>query len=344
MRLKPEQVPATLERDLLAVWLITGDEPLLREEAADAVRAAARRAGYDERQVLEADGGFDWQRLAAAADNLSLFAERRIIDLRLPVGKPGQAGGRAIADYCARPPADTVLLITAPRLDGNTRKAAWVNAIDRAGAVVQVWPVERGELPRWLAGRMRGLGLDPTSDAVELLAERSEGNLLAAVQEIEKLRLLVPAGAVDADAVRRAVADSARFDVFDLAAAAIDGDRVRCARVVGGLREEGVEPTLILWALAREVRLVVQVAAAGSDAEAVLRRNQAFGPRKARIQRAARRVGIRRWQGLLARCARVDRVLKGVAPGRTWDELLQLSLRIAGGAGQGRRPQQRERA
>lgn len=344
MRLKPEQVPATLERELLPVWLITGDEPLLRDEAADAVRAAARRAGHDERQVLEVESGFDWQRLAAAADNLSLFAERRIIDLRLPSGKPGQTGGRAIADYCARPPADTVLLITAPRLDGNTRKAAWVNAIDRAGAVVQVWPLERGELPRWLAGRMRQVGIHPTSDAVELLAERSEGNLLAAVQEIEKLRLLVPAGEVDADAVRRAVADSARFDVFDLVAAAIDGDRARCARVVAGLREEGVEPTLVLWALAREVRLVGQVAAAGPDAEAVLRRNQAFGPRKARIQRAARRTGPRRWQGLLMRCARADRVIKGVAPGRTWDELLQLSLRIAGGSTQGRRPQQRERA
>ncbi|MDN3517322.1 DNA polymerase III subunit delta [Aquisalimonas lutea] len=333
MRLKPEQVDEVLARQLPPVWLITGDEPLLLGETADAVRTAARAAGHDEREVLEADAGFDWQRLAGVTDNLSLFAERRIVELRLPTGKPGQAGARAISDYCAGAPEDTVLLITAPRLDGNTRKASWVNAVDRAGAVVQVWPLDTRQLPGWLDQRMRRAGLQPSRDAVRLLAERSEGNLLAAVQEIEKLKLLVPAGEVDADAVRRAVADSARFDVFDLTAAALEGHVARCVRIVSGLREEDVEPTLVLWALAREIRVVCQLRAAGGRGEDVLRRNGVFGPRKAQIQRAAGRGGTRRWQALLARCARVDRVIKGVAPGRAWDELLQLSIAVAGGYG-----------
>ncbi|MFV8835867.1 DNA polymerase III subunit delta [Aquisalimonas sp.] len=339
MRLKPEQVADTLERSLPLVWLITGDEPLLVGEAMDAVRVAARQAGHTEREVLEVEAGFDWQRLAAAADNLSLFGDRRIIELRMPTGKPGQAGARALSDYCARAPEDTVLMISAPRLDAGTRKAAWVNAIDTAGAVVQVWPLEQRQLPGWLEQRLRQAGLQPTREAVQLLAERSEGNLLAAVQEIEKLRLLVPKGELDADAVRQAVADSARFDVFDLTAAALQGEVARCARIVGGLREEGVEPTLVLWALSREVRLVCQLQGAPGQAEQVLKKNGAFGPRKNQLQRAAQRGGPRRWQALLMRCARADRVIKGVAPGRIWDELLQLSIAIAGGYGKRRRPQ-----
>ncbi|QIT56327.1 DNA polymerase III subunit delta [Aquisalimonas sp. 2447] len=331
MRLKPDDVTQTLAKGLPLVWLITGDEPLLVGETVDAVRAAAREAGHTEREVLEADGQFDWQRLTAAADNLSLFGDRRIVELRLPTGKPGQAGGKAITDYCATAPDDTVLIITAPRLDGSTRKAAWVNAVDKAGAVVQIWPLESRELPGWLDRRMRAAGLEPTRDAVRLLAERSEGNLLAAVQEIEKLRLLLPAGQVDDDAVRRAVADSARFDVFDLTAAALEGNVARCVRITQGLRDEGVEPTLVLWALSREVRLVCQLHSARGQEEQLLRRNGVFGPRKAQVQKAMRRGSARRWQALLARCARVDRVSKGVAPGRVWDELLQLSVAIAGG-------------
>ncbi len=333
MRLKPEDVPRVLNDGLPPVWLITGDEPLLVGETVDAVRAAAREVGHSEREVLEADGQFDWQRLTAAADNLSLFGDRRIVELRLPTGKPGQAGGKAIAEYCDRVPDDTVLIVTAPRLDGNTRKAAWVSALDKAGAVVQIWPLEPRQLPGWLEQRLRGAGLEPTRDAVQLLAERSEGNLLAAVQEIEKLRLLLPAGQVDGDAVRRAVADSARFDVFDLTAAALEGSVARCVRIVAGLRDEGVEPTLVLWALSREVRVVCQLQAARGQEEQILRRNGVFGPRKTQVQKAARRGSLRRWQTLLARCARVDRVSKGVAPGRVWDELLQLSIAIAGGRG-----------
>lgn len=339
MRLKPEQVADTLERNLPLVWLITGDEPLLVGEATDAVRTAARQAGHTERDVLEVEANFDWQRLAAASDNLSLFGDRRIIELRMPTGKPGQTGARAITDYCAKAPDDTVLIISAPRLDASTRKAAWVQAIDNAGAVVQIWPLEQRQLPGWLEQRLRRAGLQPTRDALQLLAERSEGNLLAAVQEIEKLRLLVPEGELNADAVRNAVADSARFDVFDLTAAALQGDVARCARIVGGLREEGVEPTLVLWALSREVRLVCQLLGAPGQAEQVLKKNGAFGPRKNQLQRAAQRGGPRRWQALLMRCARADRVIKGVAPGRIWDELLQLSIAIAGGYGKRRRPQ-----
>ncbi|WP_290652749.1 DNA polymerase III subunit delta [Aquisalimonas sp.] len=331
MRLKPEQVAEALGQRLAPVWLITGDEPLLVGEAVDAVRGAAREAGHTEREVLEAESGFEWHRLAAAVDNLSLFGDRRIVELRVRTGKPGQAGSRAIIDFCENTPEDTVLIITAPRLDAGSSKGAWVQAVDNTGAVVQVWPPEAGQLPGWLEQRLRRAGFEPTREAVQLLAERSEGNLLAAVQEIEKLRLLVAGGRLDAEAIRYAVADSARFDVFDLTAAALQGEVARCARIVGGLREEGVDPTLVLWALAREVRIVSQVIAAPQHSEQILRRNGVFGRRKGQLQRAAQRGGQRRWQALLVRCARVDRVVKGVAAGRPWDELLQLSIAVAGG-------------
>ena len=244
------------------VQTVCGDEPFLVEEAAAGIRAAARVAGYDEREVFHAERSFDWGALAAAAASLSLFASRRLLELRLPTAKPGDAGARALADYCARPPDDTVLLVIAGKLDGNTRKSKWVSALRAAGPFQEFHPPTGAALNAWLVARLRARGLQPHPDAVELLAQRVEGNLLAAAQEVDKLALLHGGGPVTVDDVRDAVADSARYDLFQWVDAAVGGDSPRALRMLDGLRAEGAEPVLVLWALVRELRTLATVSAA----------------------------------------------------------------------------------
>lgn len=325
MRLKPEQVGDHLRQGLTPVWLVSGDEPLQVMEIVDAVRAKARAEGYDEREVFDADARFDWAQLAASSSTLSLFATRRIIEVRM-TAKAGKAGAQTLEDWTANPPPDTLLLVTCGKLDKREAGARWVKALDGAGVFVQVWPVGAGEMEGWIARRLRSHGLEPGLDVARLLAERVEGNLLAAAQEIDKLLLLNGQGRIEVDAVVEAVADSVRYNIFDLAEAAVTGDAARAARVLRGLDAEGEEPVLVLWALAREVRSLAKAAEEGNGDRAF------FGPpaRVAALKAALRRRSPVAWRRLLARCARADRVVKGQAPGRTWDELLALVTAIAG--------------
>ncbi len=333
MKLRFEELPRHLEQKLLPIYLISGDEPLQLGEAADAVRAAARRHGYSERQVMHAEGHFDWGNLAAASDSLSLFAERRIIDLRLSGASPGDAGSKALTAYAARPPEDSVLLISAGKLDKKQQASKWFKALDQIGATVQVWPVDQARLPQWIGRRMRAVGLEPQPEAVQLIADRVEGNLLAAAQEVEKLRLLVGSGTVDIDTVSQAVGDSSRFDVFELADTALAGDGARAARIVQGLRGEGIEPVLVLWALARELRtlaLIAEEMQSGLPAEQAIGKQRVWEKRKPLFRAALERHGVRRWQPFLVRAGRIDRIIKGIEPGNAWDELIQLATVIAG--------------
>lgn len=332
MRLRPEQLAGHLDKTLAPVYLISGDEPLRLQEAADGVRARARAQGYVEREVLHAERAFDWSTLAQTADSMSLFAERRIIDLRMS-GKPGEAGARALTAYCGRPPEDTVLLATAGKLDKAAVRAKWIQAMERIGVIVQVWPLEARALPEWIQRRMRSRGLQPTREAVALLADRVEGNLLAAAQEIEKLVLLHGPGRVDADKVAAAVADSARFDVFGLVDSALAGQSARTARMLGGLRSEGVAPPLVCWALGREIRALAAMAwevAAGTSAEAVFARHRVWERRKPLLRGALRRIPLAGWHALVRACDRAERVAKGAEGGNPWDELLQLGLSLSG--------------
>jgi len=333
VRLRPEQLSGHLARQLLPVYLVSGDEPFQLEEASGAVRAAAKAAGHTSREVFWAESGFDWQRLAQAADSLSLFAERRLVELRLPSGKPGTEGSRTLAEWCANPPPDTVLLIIAGKLEKAQQNAKWFKAIDAAGAVIQVWPVEAAALPNWIEQRMRSRGMAPTPEAVALLADRVEGNLLAADQELEKLRLLTGGGPVDADQVAAAVSDSARYDVFGLVDTALAGDAARAARILHGLRAEGVAANLVLWALMRELRALAGMSRAlaeGQPQAAVFKAHRIWDKRKGPVQAALRRYPARRWQGLLWQAGEIERIVKGQAPGSPWAELLQLTLKIAG--------------
>ncbi len=333
MQLKPEQLDAHLKNKLAPVYFISGDEPLRVLEAADAVRAAARTQGYDERDVMTVQAGFDWNSLLAQAGNLSLFAQRRIIDLRIPTGKPGEAGAKALREFVAQAPEDILLLITAGKLDPSARKSKWVQALEQAGVAVFVWPLNAQEFNGWVQARMRKRGLQPSAIAVQMLAERVEGNLLACVQEIDKLYLLRGAGPVDADAIAGLVADHARFDVYTLVDAALAGKATRSVRILNGLQAEGVAPPVVLWALARELRQLAAMTAEirkGQSIAGVLARYRVWANRKDVVGAALQRLSAPGCARLLRHCAAIDRVCKGRATGNAWDELLQLTMQLAG--------------
>ncbi len=334
MQLRPQQLTANLKSNIAPVYVVGGDETLLVLEAADAIRAAAKQAGYSERVVMEAETGFDWKQLGAEAASMSLFAEQRILDLRLPTGKPGTEGSKAISEYCKNPPPDTLLLVTCGKLEAASRKAKWFKALESAGAAVVAWPIAGNEVQRWLAERMRGFGLNTSREAVQALAERVEGNLLAAAQEVDKLLLLNGPGDVDVQAVLDAVSDSSRFDIFDLVDAALSGSVSQVEKTLQGLRAEGTEPVLLLWALNRELRQlhsVVQRAASSGSVERAMDEMKVWKNRRQPIGRAAGRLRPAQLRRMLQHSAQVDRVIKGQQAGRVWDELLQLSLTLASG-------------
>ncbi|MDR2878251.1 MAG: DNA polymerase III subunit delta [Chromatiales bacterium] len=333
MKLRAEQLAAHLKGTLAPLYVVSGDEPLLVQEACDAIRSAARAQGFTERTVFEVDNAFSWNAMTQSVSNLSLFAERRLIELRFDSARPGDEGSEALQHYASTTPADTLLLLSFPRLDGQAQKTKWYKALETSAMVLALWPPELAELPGWVARRMTQRGLKPGVGAAAVLAERAEGNLLACAQEIEKILLLRGPGPVEADEVLRAVADSARFDVYDLVDAALAGDGARCVRVLAGLRGEGVEPPLVAWALARAIRAHAGFAdkrAQGENLDTLLRFDKIWGRRQNLIERALHRHDRAAWLAMLCQAAHLDRVAKGQAPGNAWDELLQLALTIAG--------------
>jgi DNA polymerase-3 subunit delta len=326
MRLNTDQLAHVLEKNAARAWLIAGDEALLTGEAADAVRARARADGYAGRELFVTDRGFDWSELRNAARSLSLFAERRILEVRMPTARPGKEGAALLAELAADPGPDNLLLVVTTRPEREAWSSAWLKAFEKHGVFVQAWPVDIKRLPQWIAGRAARLGLAFEPGAAELLAERVEGNLLAAQQEIEKLALLQPGARLGVDAVGSAVANSARYDVFQLGEAALDGDSPRAIRILEGLRAEGAEPPLVLWALCRELRAL-------ADERNGVRKN-AYGAmaerRAALVSRAARRTAglpLARW---FRAAALIDRQVKGQSPGEPWTSLTGLVAAISG--------------
>ena len=332
MQLRGDQLAAHLERDLRPVYTVYGDEPLLVIEAADAIRAAARRKGFDEREVLTALPGFNWNELAHAAGNMSLFGGRTLLDLRIPTGKPGREGSSALQDYCARPSPDALLLVTLPGLDWTEEKAVWLKALGEAGVMIKLVPPVLGELPAWIGARLARQQQRAGGEALSFIAERVEGNLLAAHQEILKLGLLYPAGELSPDQVRDAVLNVARYDLEGLREAVLSGDVSRLTRTLDGLRQEGEAPPLVLWALTEEVRALAQIKLAlqsGQSVDAALKDARVWGPRQAGIRRALQRVDARRTIAALRHAAQIDRMIKGVGgPSDVWDEFLRLALRL----------------
>ena len=333
MQLRAEQLAAHLSGKLAPLYVLHGDEPLLVIEAGDAIRAAARAKGFSEREVLVAGPGFKWDGLMLAAGNLSLFGENKLVDLRIPSGKPGRDGGEMIARYCERLPEGVLTLVTLPQLDWATKKTAWFNALVQAGVAIELNAPNLPELPDWIALRLARQQQKAERAALEFIAAHVEGNLLAAHQEIQKLGLLYPAGELGLAQVEDAVLNVARYDVDKLRAALLEGDAARCARLLEGLRGEDVAPPLLLWAFASEIRTLAVLRAAqdeGRPLAAVLRAERVFDDRRAAaLQRALPRLRAPQLRAALLAAARIDRMIKGLVQGDVWDEFLQLALRLA---------------
>lgn len=300
MQLRPEQLGGHLGRELAPLYVLHGNEPLLVIEAADAIRAAARDKGYAEREVLVAGPNFKWDELFLAAGNLSLFGGDKLIDLRIPSGKPGRDGGEALKRYCGQLPTGILTLVTLPELDWQTKKGGWFGTLANAGVGIECNAPPVAQLHAWIAERLARQQQSAPRAALDFIAAHVEGNLLAAHQEIQKLALLYPAGEIAAAQIEAAVLNVARYDIEKLRAALADNDAARCARVLDGLKAEGAAPPLVLWALANESRNQCQ-------------------------RQPARRTAAR---NALLHAARIDRIIKGVAKGDLWDEFLQLALRL----------------
>lgn len=318
MQLKAQDLAGHLaSKPLAPVYFITGDEMLLVEEAADAILAAARQAGFSERTVLHAEGGFDWQTVLAEGANLSLFADKKILDVRNASGSFDKGASEVLRAYCARPAPDNLLLLRSSRIDGRQKSSAWFKALDKAGVVIQVWPIGLAELPRWLNARLGRAGLSLTPDALSTLAERVEGNLLAAVQEVEKLRLADLPQPIGADTVAAVLEDSAHYDVFELLDAVMNGEATRIPRMVRGLRAEGVALFAVLGALTSQLRQIAE----GRVPPFKRRTSDAL------VRRLGSAAAIDR---VLAQCALVDQQGKGQLLGDAWLSLEDLLLRLAG--------------
>ncbi len=332
MRISTEQLPQHLKRGLAPLNIVHGDEPLLALEAADRIRAKARADGYIEREVLIVEQHFDWSQLRVSSQSQSLFAARRILELRIPNGKPGNDGSQALQEYCAQLPPDTITLIVLPEIDWRAQKGAWFGALDAAGLMIEAAEVKRDKLPAWLAGRLKTQEQSADADTLEFIADKVEGNLLAAYQEVQKLALLFPPGALSFDQIKEAVLDVARFDVFDLGDIALSGDAQHLVRVLDGLQGEGAAPPLVLWSLTEEIRALGRVLAglaAGRPLQQAMRDARIWGPRQNLIQRHISRFSQTQIEAALVHAARIDRMIKGLARGDVWDELLQLGLRFS---------------
>jgi len=332
VKISANQLAQHLGNSLLPCYLVSGDEPLLVQEALDAIRQKARNDGFESRDLHVATTGFDWQELNASAGNLSLFAEKRIIELQLPTGKPGRVGSATIVDMIAQAGTDILFIVRTPKLDRNTAASKWAKALESAGALVQIWPINPRELASWIQTRMRAAGLQPDREAVRLIADRVEGNLLAAQQEIEKLRLICGEGPVSASDADAAVANSSRFDVYKLVDAAVAGDAKRAVRILGGVRTEGTEAVIVMWALTRELRVLATLADSvqnGMDLSSALQKARVWQNRQSIVRSCISRHGAPDFFALLKLARRADAAAKGQSGDDPWQLAVEIVLGLA---------------
>ena len=332
MAISSEELPHHLASGLKPLYVVYGDALLLTLEAADSIRAAARAAGYGERETLIAEQHFKWAELRNSARSMSLFASRKVIDLRIPSGKPGVEGGKTLQEYAANLDSDVLTLITLPRLDWSAQKSQWFTALEKHGVMVIADDIPRSALPRWIAARLQRQDQRADEAALEFLADRCEGNLLAAFQEIQKLALLFPAGMLTFENVKDSVMDVARYDVSRLAEAMLNGNAARYTHILDGLRAEGTATVLVLWALSEDIRTLCKVAQAvqrGASLANAMRELRVRRDKQRLIENAARRFKFKQLERAIQQAARLDKTIKGLRQGDVWDELLQLGLRFA---------------
>lgn len=341
MQLRPEQLDSALARGLRSLYTIHGDEPLLAQEAGDAIRAAARKAGFTERKVYSVSGAhFDWSGLLGASQAMSLFAEHQLIEIRIPNGKPGKDGSEALQRYCESLSDDVLTIIHLPRLDRQQQQSGWFGALDGAGVTIRVEPVERRALPQWLAQRLAAQGQrvadgDAGAQTLAFFADRVEGNLLAAHQELQKLALLYPQGVLSFEQVESAVLNVARYDVFRLGEAVLAGQTARVLRMLDGLRAEGEAPVLVHWTLAEDIRALKRVkdaVAQGKPMPLALREARVWGAKERLYERLVPLLAdhtLAHWVESASIC---DGLVKGLKhphwPLDAWDGLTRLALMV----------------
>lgn len=338
MRLYPEKLASHLQKQLLPVYLVSGDEPLLVQECCDQIRQKAREKGCNEREIIDGDvANFNWRDILHSAASMSLFADRKLVELRLSSGKPGAEGSSALCEYLEISGGDDVLLMVSGKIDKQSTNSKWYKALDKAGATIQIWPVDAKSLPRWLQQRVQAAGMSIDNDALQLLCDRVEGNLLAAVQEVEKLKLLAADARITTKTVIDAVSDNARYNVYEMADCALRGDASAALRMLHGLRAEGSEPPVVLWALAREIRSLYQAQSAcdsGLSAQQALAALHVWSSRIPLMQTALARHDTTSLSLLLEQASQVDGSIKGFAGGKPWDNLERLVLELSRSRGQ----------
>lgn len=331
MKLKPEQLSSHLKQPLLPVYLLTGDEPLLIQESGDQLRLSARENGFSDREVFHADAGFSWESLLQSSQSLSLFSDKQLIELHIPNGKPGAKGSTILTQLLQAPSPDNLLIIYCPKLDASAQRSAWFKAIDKAGAVLQYWPVEPQRLPGWISQRCRAAGLTIDPDAAQQLADRVEGNLLAAAQEIEKLKLLSSDGNLNQEAISGSVADNARYDVYALLDAALEAKPARCLKILQGLRSEGTDAIAILGSLTWELRKLLELSQQpGAISESQYKKHRIWGKRKTLVSQSLRRLRSNQLETMLQQCATTDKAVKGMCNDDPWLLLSTTYLQLAG--------------
>lgn len=337
MQLRLDALDAHLSKSLAPLYVISSDEHLLALEAADKIRRTARAQGVSERDVLVVERGFKWGELLAANQSQSLFGDRKLVELRIPTGKPGKDGGQALQDYARALSPDNVTLITLPKLDWATQKAAWVGTLQQAGVYIEIPLVERAQLPAWIGMRLAAQRQSADRQSTDFIADRVEGNLLAAHQEIQKLALLHPEGKLSFEQVQDAVLNVARYDVFKLNEAMLAGDVARLVRMIDGLKGEGEALPLVLWAMAEEIRTLLKLKSGAAQGKAIgmlLKEYRIWGPRERLMEPALRRLTLAALESALQEAAQIDKMVKGLRAkafaGDPWDALLQLGLKIAG--------------
>jgi len=339
MRLKAEQLAQHLTGQLSPVYHVYGDEPLLIQEACDQIRAAARQQGFTERELFHVETNFDWNTLSAEANSLSLFSDKKILELRIPPNKDGKMisignlGSKALQDYVNNINPDNLLLVICPKLDPATSRGKWCKALDKAGQQIQIWPVQGSQLTSWISRRLKHAKINATPEAISILADRVEGNLLAASQEIEKLTLIANDGKINAEVMASAVADSARYNVFALVDKILTGDAQAAARTLRGLREEGTEPPIILWAITRELRILIKANdghARGDNLDWALKNAGVWDKKQPVYKAALRRLKPAQLRIMLRLARNVDQSIKGLRREDPWEYLTELTLNIAG--------------
>lgn len=331
-KLRLDQLDSQLKR-LAPVFMVTGDEPLLVQEACDQIRSAAREQEFSERQLYHTDAGFDWDTLMDSANAMSLFADKKIIEIHVHNGKPGDAGSKAITDFCSNPSEDNLLLLIMPKIDKRSHNSKWFKAIDATGAIIPIWPIGPQQLPRWIGQRLQQAGLRADHEAIDILAAKVEGNLLAAAQEIEKLKLIATNNHIDAVTMADAVTDSARYDVFTLVDKAVRGDSRAAIECLQGLRGEGTEATLILWALAREIRTLASIKESiehGKSFDFVAKQMGVWDSRKAIVKQAIYHRTGRQLYTLIRKCSQADKMIKGILKADEWNALSDIVLSLSG--------------